>query len=78
MLITITEPMERTEKEICNFLFHQVALGLPFEQVEDYFEVEDLPKIRKMWMEAEEEWDRIWSRPLYNKDDEDFMWWEKD
>ena len=56
MKITVTEPMERTEKEICNFLFHQVALGIPFEQVEMYFEVEDLDRVREMWKEMEEKW----------------------
>ena len=56
MIITITEPIERTEKEICNFLFHQVALGLPFEQVESYFEVEDLSKVKEMWNQMEEKW----------------------
>ena len=56
MIVTITEPMERTEKEICNFLFHQVALGLPFEQVESYFEVEDLPKVKEMWNQMEVKW----------------------
>ena len=48
--------MERTEKEICNFLFHQVALGIPFGQVESYFEVEDLDSVKNMWKEMEEKW----------------------
>ena len=48
--------MEMTEKEECKLQFHQVALGLPFEQVEMYFDVEDLPKVKEMWNQMEEKW----------------------
>lgn len=78
MLVTIIDPIERTESEVFEFLLHQIALELPFEQFENYFEAEDLPRVKEIWREAEEEWNRIWSRPLYDKDDEDFMYWEKD
>ena len=56
MIITITEPMDRTESEVFEFLFHQVALGIPLEQVEVYFEVEDLPKVKEMWNQMEGKW----------------------
>ena len=78
MKVTITEPMERTEKEVFVFLLHQIALELPFEQFVQYFEPKDLDKVKEIWNEAEEEWDRIWSRHLYDKDDEDFMYWDRD
>ena len=80
MKVTIIEPIERTESEVFEFLFHQIALELPFEQFEGYFEPKDLDRVREIWNEAEEDWklDKVWSRPLYDKDDEDFMWWERD
>ena len=79
MIVTITEPKEYSDEEVYGFLFHNVGLELPFEQIENYFEVEDLPKVRKMWIDAEEDLklDKAWSRPLYDKDDEDFMWWDR-
>ena len=78
MKVTIIDPIERTESEVFEFLLHQVALELPFEQFEGYFEPKDLDKVKKIWREAEEEWDIVRYRPLYDKDDEDFMWWERD
>ena len=59
MIITITEPMERTEKEVFEFLLHQIGLELPFEQFVEYFEVKDLDKVRELWREATIEWSEM-------------------
>ena len=59
MIVTITEPMERTEKEVFEFLLHQVALGLPFEQFVEYFETKDLGRVRELWEEATIEWSEM-------------------
>ena len=59
MIVTITEPMERTEKEVFEFLLHQVALGLPFEQFVEYFETKDLDRVRELWEEATIEWSEM-------------------
>ena len=56
MIVTITEPMERTEKEVFEFLLHQVALELPFEQFLEYFEAKDLDRVRELWEDATIEW----------------------
>ena len=56
MIVTITEPMERTEKEVFEFLLHQVALGLEFEQFVGYFETKDLGRVRELWEGATVEW----------------------
>ena len=59
MIVTITEPMERTEKEVFEFLLHQVALELPFEQFVEYFETKDLGRIRELWEGATVEWSEM-------------------
>ena len=59
MIVTITEPMERTEKEVFEFLLHQVALGLPFEQFVEYFETKDLDRVRELWEGATIEWSEM-------------------
>ena len=56
MKVTITEPKEYSDEEVYGFLFHNVGLELPFEQIESYFEIEDLPKVRKMWNQMEVKW----------------------
>ena len=60
MIVTIIEPIERTESEVFDFLLHQVGLELPFEQFVQYFEAEDLPKVRKMWNEIQETWEYLY------------------
>ena len=59
MIVTITEPMERTEKEVLEFFIHQVALELPFEQFVEYFEDKDLDRVRELWEEATIEWSEL-------------------
>ena len=59
MIITITEPMERTESEVLDFFIHQVALGLPFEQFMEYFEDKDLDRVRELWEGATVEWSEM-------------------
>ena len=59
MIVTITEPMERTEKEVLEFLLHQIALELPFEQFVEYFETKDLDRVRELWEGATVEWSEM-------------------
>ena len=59
MIVTITEPMERTEKEVFEFLLHQIALELPFEQFVEYFEAKDLDRVRELWEDATIEWSEM-------------------
>ena len=59
MIITITEPMERTEKEVFEFLLHQIGLELPFEQFVEYFDVKELCRVRELWDIATIEWSEM-------------------
>ena len=56
MIINIIEPKEVTDEEVLEFFFHQVALGLPFEQFVEYFETKDLDRVGELWEEATVEW----------------------
>lgn len=56
MIINITELKEVTDDEVLEFFFHQVALGLEFEQFLEYFEAKDLYRVRELWEEATIEW----------------------
>lgn len=82
MLINIIEEKDVPEERIKDFFLERVGLGIPFEQVEAFFKPEDLPRVKELWAEAEAEWEdeqlaKAWNRPLYDKDDEDFMWWDR-
>ncbi len=59
MIINIIEPKEVTDNEVLEFFIHQVSLGLPFEQVVEYFEVVDLDRVRELWEEATIEWSEM-------------------
>ena len=59
MIINIIEPKEVTDDEVLEFFIHQVALGLPFEQFVEYFEVKDLGMVRELWEEATIEWSEM-------------------
>ena len=59
MIINIIEPKEVTDNEVLEFFIHQVALGLPFEQFIEYFEVKDLNRVRELWREATIEWSEM-------------------
>ncbi len=59
MIINIIEPKEVTDNEVLEFFIHQVGLGLPFEQFVEYFEDEDLDRVRELWEEATIEWSEM-------------------
>ena len=59
MIINIIKPREVTDNEVLEFFIHQVALGLPFEQFVEYFEDEDLDRVRELWEEATIEWSEM-------------------
>ena len=59
MIINIIEPKEVTDNEVLEFFIHQVALGLPFEQFVEYFEVKDFDRVRELWEEATIEWSEM-------------------
>ena len=59
MKITIDSPEEVTDEEVLEFFFHQVALGLEFEQFVGYFKTKDLDKVRELWEEATIEWSEM-------------------
>lgn len=59
MIINITEPKEVTDNEVLEFFFHQVTLGLEFEQFVGYFEAKDLYRVRELWEEATIEWSEM-------------------
>ena len=59
MIVTMNNTqIESTEREVYEFLFHQIGLGIPFEQVEAFFKPEDLPRVKELWTEAETEWEQ--------------------
>ena len=69
MIINIIEPKEVTDNEVLEFFIHQVALGLPFEQFVEYFEVKDLDRVRELWREATIEWsERMCDREMDDSD----------
>ena len=59
MIINIIEPREVTDNEVLEFFIHQVALGLPFEQFVEYFDVKDLDRVRELWEDATIEWSEM-------------------
>ena len=59
MIINITEPKEVIGEDVLEFFIHQVALGLPFEQFVEYFEIKDLDRVRELWEEATVEWSEM-------------------
>ena len=82
MIVNIIEEEDVSEERIASFFLDRVALGIPFEQVEAFFKPEDLSRVKELWSLAIAEWEdeqlaEAWARPMYDKDDEDFMWWDR-
>lgn len=50
--------IESTEREVYEFLFHQIGLGIPFEQIETFFKAEDLTIVKELWVKAESMWEQ--------------------
>lgn len=60
--------IESTEREVYEFLFHQIGLGIPFEQIKNFFKPEDLSRVKELWIKADTEWMKIkdeWNRAGY-------------
>lgn len=80
MIISIVEEEDVSEERVIAFFLGRIALEIPFEQVEAFFKPEDLPRVKELWAIAEwedEQLTKAWARPMYDKDDEDFMWWDR-
>ena len=56
MIISIVEEEDVSEERVIAFFLGRIALEIPFEQVEAFFEPEDLPRVKELWAIAEEEW----------------------
>ena len=76
MIINIIEPKEVTDDEVLEFFFHQVSLGLEFEQFVEYFEAKDLDRVRELWEESEEKW-AMDDYDMGYVDEEELRWLEQ-
>ena len=67
MIVTINNTkIESTERELYEFLFHQIGLGIPFEQIENFFMPEDLPRVKELWTKAESMWEQCKGYEVWN------------